>query len=131
MDNRLGERVSIHRAIQLISTRPHRASIGRLINLSRSGAFIAGCETQLFSLVQVALDPHLRQKQVEDTIAAYVTRVCDEGVGVEWCEFAPPVVTELLQVAMRTSLDVYLQGRMDTGPREVTSDTAPSLSIAS
>jgi hypothetical protein len=96
MDTRLGERVVLHLVISIVAIRPRMVSIGRLMNLSRSGAFIAGCDLQLFSLVQVDLDPHRASQPDEASVSAYVTRVDQEGVGIEWCEFAPPAVTALL-----------------------------------
>ncbi len=103
MDNRLGERVSVQCAVRLMSTRPRAESIGQLRNLSRSGAFVAAPDLQLFSLLHVAFEALGRPKQDEDTIVAYVTRVCDEGIGIEWCEFAPPVVCELLRMSAATA----------------------------
>jgi hypothetical protein len=100
MDNRLGERVSIHVDLRLVSTRPRTTSVGRTKNLSRSGALIADCDLPLFSLIQVIFESHQQPKTDEETIAAYVTRVCDDGVGVEWCEFAPPSVAALLRTAI-------------------------------
>jgi hypothetical protein len=99
MDTRLGERVALHRAIRIVGTRPPMSGIGRLLNLSRSGAFIAGCDLQLFSLVHVDLDPHQASQGAEVRAAAYVTRVELDGVGVEWCEFAPAAVIDLLRAS--------------------------------
>jgi hypothetical protein len=31
------------------------------------------------------------------TVKAHVTRKLDEAVAIEWCEFAPPAVKELLR----------------------------------
>jgi hypothetical protein len=127
MDNRLGERVSIHRTIRLISTRPRTASMGRLVNLSRSGACVVDCDVQLFSLIHVDFDPDVSTKEPWPTIAAYVTRLTDQGVGIEWCEFAPPLVavllqTEaLLQTEMMTS-DGFGERRPEASP-ETTCDT--------
>ncbi len=82
-------------AVHLKSTRPPATSIGRPRNLSRSGALVSGCDLQLFSLIHIVLQ--------DETIAAYVTRLGDDGAGVEWCEFAPPAVAELLQTPATTS----------------------------
>ena len=100
MDNRLGERVPTQLAIRLITTRPRTISIGLLRNLSRSGALILNSDVQLFSLIQVVLEPQQSSKPEPEPIAAYVTRVCEDGIGVEWCEFAPPAVTALLQTTL-------------------------------
>jgi hypothetical protein len=96
MENRLGERVAIQLAIRLTSTRPQLISIGRLKNVSRSGALIGGCDLQLYSLIHVILQ-FPGPKKSDEAIAAYVTRLGNDGVGVEWCEFAPPAVAELMQ----------------------------------
>ena len=97
MDTRLGERVALQFAIRITTTRPQVMSIGRLMNLSRSGALIVGCELQLFSLIEVDLDPQRTLKAEEGRLSAYVTRVEEDGVGIEWCEFAPPAVAALLR----------------------------------
>lgn len=117
MDTRLGERVALHIAIRITTTRPQRMSIGQLMNLSRSGAFIIGCELQLFSLVQIDLDPQRSLKTEEGKLSAYVTRVEDDGVGIEWCEFAPPVVAALLRAAT-DSLDPTRHRHTDPVPVE-------------
>jgi hypothetical protein len=100
MDNRLGERIPLQLAIRVVSTRPRTTGIGLLKNLSRSGALIVNCELQLFSLIHVVLESDPGSKQAEEPVAAYVTRVCNDGFGVEWCEFAPPAVAALLQTVI-------------------------------
>jgi hypothetical protein len=49
------------------------------------------------SRIQIVIDLPHRSRCEAPIIAAYVTRVSKESVGIEWCEFAPPVVSELLQ----------------------------------
>ena len=97
MENRLGERTAIQLAIRLVSTRPRTIGLGLLKDLSRSGALIVNCELQLYSLIHVVFKSRPGLNQDDASVAAYVTRVDDDGVGVEWCEFAPPAVAELLQ----------------------------------
>jgi len=98
MDNRLGQRIDLHLDIQLICTRPQKVSHGRLRNLSRSGALIECEELQLYSLIHVLMPPTGEQSEAEQEISAYVTRISNEGGGVEWCEFAPPRIAQLLQI---------------------------------
>ena len=119
MDNRLGERLAVHRSVRLIATRPRTASIGQVVNMSRSGACVVGCELPLFSLVQVEFEPLERSSHAKTTIAAYVTRVSDQGIGIEWCEFAPPLVAQLLQ----TEIDA-VDALSERGGTDVPSDTA-------
>jgi hypothetical protein len=104
-------------------------SIGQLKNLSRSGALILNGEVQLFSLIHVALGSHQEPTLDEETIAAYVTRVGDDGIGVEWCEFAPPAVTALLQAAIASS-GAHKERQIEPVLPEVP-DTAPLLNYAS
>jgi hypothetical protein len=124
MDNRLGERVAINLVIRLVSSRPHSIAVGLLKNLSRSGALIVNCDLQLFSLIHVVLHPHQGSND-EDAVAAYVTRACDGGIGVEWCEFAPPAVADLLQAAA-ASFRAFAEPQMDSVSAEMPS-AAPLL----
>jgi hypothetical protein len=120
MDNRLGERVAINLAVRLVSTGPRPMGIGLLKNLSRSGALIVNCDLQLFSLIQVVLEPHQGSKRDEESVAAYVTRVGDDGVGIEWCEFAPPAVVALLQTAVASS-GTFGERQIDSVPSDMPS----------
>jgi hypothetical protein len=97
MEHRWGERFATHIPIRLISVRPRLVSIGRITNLSRSGAFIGDFDFRLLSLIHVVLESPLRPKRDGGIISAYVARVCNDGIGVEWCEFGPPAVIELLR----------------------------------
>jgi hypothetical protein len=103
MENRLGERVSIQLAVRLVATRPRTIGIGLLKNLSRSGALIVNCDLPLYSLIQVVFKSRPGLNQDDESVAAYVTRVGDDGSGVEWCEFAPPGVAEMLQTVIASS----------------------------
>lgn len=77
---------------------PFNVRAGRLANLSVSGGFIeADFELRLLSRIEVALEVPRRSKHEAESIAAYVARKYKDGIGVEWCEFAPPAVTGLLQ----------------------------------
>ena len=100
MDNRLGERVPTQLSIRLLSMRPQVISSGLMKNVSRSGALITGCDLQLYSLIQVVLR--------SESISAYVTRVDEDGAGIEWCEFAPPAVAELVGNALAVSAPVLI-----------------------
>jgi hypothetical protein len=124
MDNRLGERVPMGLVIQLVSTRPRSIAVGLLENLSRSGALIVNCDHQLFSLIHVVLHPHQGSND-EDAVAAYITRACEGGIGVEWCEFAPPAVTDLLRAAAASS-GAFAERQMDSASPEMPS-AAPLL----
>jgi hypothetical protein len=99
MEHRWGERVGVDFAVR-ISALPFVVRHGRLTNLSVSGASItAAFDFRLLSRIQIFFDLPHRTRSESPAIAAYVTRVSKGGAGIEWCEFAPPAVTELLQSA--------------------------------
>ena len=66
-------------------------------NLSLSGALMkADVDLRLHSLIEVSIRMASPSQRAE-AIPAYVSRKVEEGVGVEWCEFAPSVVKDLLR----------------------------------
>ncbi len=68
------------------------------MNLSVSGASIkADFDLRRLSRIQLVVDMVQRARCDAPSIAAYVTRVSKDSTGIEWCEFAPPAITELLQ----------------------------------
>jgi hypothetical protein len=97
MEHRWGERVGVDLPVR-ITAHPFTVRHGRLMNLSVSGASIkADFELRPLSRIQVLLELPHRSKSDAPSIAAYVARRSKDSIGIEWCEFAPPVVTELLQ----------------------------------
>jgi hypothetical protein len=66
-------------------------------NLSLSGALVkADVDFGLHAVIEVSITlPSPSQRTA--AITAYVSRKAAEGVGVEWCEFAPTVVKDLLR----------------------------------
>ena len=75
---------------------------GRLTDLSVSGAYIqTAVAIRPRSRLQVTLLAQPWAKQEAAIIHAYVTRRYREGVGIEWCEFAPAPVGSLLRTVTR------------------------------
>ena len=70
---------------------------GHLKNLSLSGAFMeADHELRLHAYVEVNIQlPETGRRAMK--VMARVSRKFQDGVGVEWCEFAPSVVKDLLR----------------------------------
>jgi hypothetical protein len=65
--------------------------------LSVSGAFIkVDYDLRLLSRIQVAIEMPQRSKHEAPVLAAYVARKYKDGIGVEWCEFAPAPVPQML-----------------------------------
>ncbi len=74
---------------------------GRLRDLSVSGASIASnFEPRLQSRIEVVVVSPLRPKFKAPGVQGYVTRRHKDGIGVEWCEFAPHAVSELLRTVV-------------------------------
>jgi hypothetical protein len=81
-----------------IAGQPFSVRTGRLSNLSVSGAFIrAEFQPRLMARIEVAIELAHRSRHDAPIIAAYVARKGKDGIGIEWCEFAPPDVSRLLQ----------------------------------
>jgi hypothetical protein len=97
MEHRWGQRLSVEIPVR-VSAHPFSLRHGRLRNLSVSGAFIElAADLRPLSRIQVALDHSHHARHDAPTVAAYVARKYKDGVGVEWCEFAPPAVALLLR----------------------------------
>ena len=95
-ESRWGERVKVNIPVQ-VSADAFVGAEGRMKNLSLSGALMkANVDLGLHSLVEVSVKTPLPPQRAE-TIAAYVSRRTKDGVGVEWCEFAPSVIKDLLR----------------------------------
>ena len=72
---------------------------GHLKNLSLSGALlIADHALPLHAYIEISIKP-LETRHGAVRLMARVTRNLVGGVGVEWCEFAPSAVTDLLRSA--------------------------------
>lgn len=76
---------------------------GCMKNLSLSGAFMkSDRDLRLHTLIEVsfALPPPFSCTAV---IKAHVVRKIAEGVGIEWSEFAPNIIKDLVRSALRFS----------------------------
>jgi hypothetical protein len=71
--------------------------IGRLANLSLSGALITPpFNLRVLARIQIFLESR-GAKPLASCVDAYVVRHSNEGTGLEWCEFSPPVVTQFIR----------------------------------
>lgn len=95
MEHRWGERVLVHLTVEL-SCGAAAPVVGLLDNVSSSGAFVRTAGRLPRGPVEVAL---VRTGTGRDSFArlpAYIVRESELGVGIEWCEFAPRAVRELM-----------------------------------
>jgi hypothetical protein len=97
MEPRWGERAPVDLPVKW-TARPFAVRTGRLSNVSVSGAFLCtGLELiKPLTRIQVVLD-QAGPRFTTPVIPAYVTRVLPHGVGIEWCEFAPKAIRDLIR----------------------------------
>jgi len=96
MEHRWGERVAVRNTIELVSGSAQPIA-GSLENVSSSGAFVrTGGRGPPRGPVEVILWDGDSGRRHSDRIPAYVVRETAAGVGIEWCEFAPRPVRELM-----------------------------------
>jgi hypothetical protein len=101
MEQRWGERLSVNVPVRVSS---HAFSVreGRLNDLSVSGAHLTvDLGLRVWSRIEVTVILPSRTKHEAPAIQAFVTRKGRDEFGIEWCEFAPPPVRELLRSAVR------------------------------
>ena len=98
LDHRWGERVRVNIPVHVHASSSSNAD-GCMKNLSLSGALMkSDCDLALHSLIEVSIalpapSPH------NTVIRAHVARKFKEGVGIEWYEFAPRIIKELVRSA--------------------------------
>ena len=97
MEHRWGQRFDVDILVR-VHSRPYAVRTGRLTDVSVSGGFIvSSVELRELRRLQIALVLPHRFSQATPVISAYVARRHRDGIGVEWCDFAPQVVVELLR----------------------------------
>src|SRR5487761_956830 len=97
MEHRWGERVVARETVQLAcGSSPPVA--GLLENVSSSGAFVrtSGRGARRGGPVEVILQDGGLGRTHPVRLPAYVVRETATGVGIEWCEFAPRPIRELM-----------------------------------
>ena len=95
-ESRWGDRVNVNIPVQ-VSADTLACVDGCMKNLSLSGALMkADVDLRLNSLVEVRIKMPSPSQRAE-VITAYVSRKAGDSVGVEWGEFAPRVVKDLLR----------------------------------
>jgi hypothetical protein len=94
MEHRWGTRIPVDIPVRLVAPR-WTALEGQVVNLSSTGALITiGHRVRLLSRLDVLILPAHAQTVV---VPAYVIRQGNEGIGVEWCDYAPRAICELLR----------------------------------
>jgi hypothetical protein len=94
--HRWGQRVSVDIPVQ-VAAQASPAIRGHLKIISLSGALLeADHELRLHAYIEVSIKlPETGRSAMR--VMARVTRKSKDAVGVEWCEFAPNTIKELLR----------------------------------
>lgn len=97
MEHRLGARMPLSVPVWL--QRAGELPLpGRMLNVSLSGAYVeTSAGYPLLARISIACALGLAERAAASCVAAYVTRVSSDGVGLEWFEFAPAVVRQLMR----------------------------------
>jgi hypothetical protein len=133
MDHRWGQRFTVDFAVK-VAGRPFAVRGGRLTNLSVSGGAIQiSADIRLLTRVQVAIAVPNHFLDPIPVVSGYVTRKFGDCIGVEWSDFAPDAVRELLKAArahrpefLAPRQSAGLDGREFAGPGTFES-TAPTV----
>jgi hypothetical protein len=96
MEHRWGQRSNVRVAVQLRIGGAAAAS-GLLQNLSVSGAFVQTHSLAIIgAFLELEIPPGILPGQRLASACAYVARHTTEGMGIEWCDLAPPLALALL-----------------------------------
>jgi hypothetical protein len=96
LEHRWGTRVRVGIPVTVEAAELPRTAAGYVKDLSLSGALM-NCEydLHLHTLVEVSID--LPPSPRTAAVKAHVSRKCNGGVGIEWCDFAPKIIKDLLR----------------------------------
>jgi hypothetical protein len=98
MEHRWGERIGVNIPVRIAGS-PFAVRAGRLLNLSVSGAAIdTAFELRPLCRIEIFIDMPNQARSDAPGLHAYVTRVSKDSIGIEWCEYAPEIVCQLLQL---------------------------------
>jgi PilZ domain len=101
MEQRWGERLTVNVPVR-VSAHAFTVRDGRLTDLSVSGGHLeVDMDLRPGARVEVLVVLPYRSKHEAPAVYGYVTRKYRDGFGIEWCEFAPTAVAELLRIAVR------------------------------
>lgn len=96
MNHRWGDRISVDIEVHLVCA-PQHVGAGRLDNVSMSGAFVfSELRPPLLSLVRVIAVVRTAEGPRRLETRACVVRHAENGIGLEWLELAPQMLSEMV-----------------------------------
>jgi len=103
MEHRWGERVLMDQPARL-DARPNLIAVGRLRNASLSGGYVeTGASVPLGTRLHVELEWIYWSRTEQCRVPAYVVRSDENGLGLEWCDFAPRWIALVITAHSPTS----------------------------
>jgi hypothetical protein len=95
MEHRWGQRKTAHQPVRLLTVGGIVAH-GYIVNVSISGSFVkTPLPARVLSTIQIAFVGENRRARVFRAVPAQVVRKTAEGLGLEWCEQMPDIVSAL------------------------------------
>jgi len=105
MEHRWGQRKAVHKPVH-VRTWAGITAQGYVTNVSISGAFLTTpLPVALFSVIEVSFISVRGGRRASTVIEAQVVRKTAEGLGLEWCEFAPSVGRPRSEIATKFDSD--------------------------
>ena len=102
-EHRWGERHEVNFPILVDAGTEAKGGKGWVRNLSLSGAFVTSdCDWRLNTLIEVGIRMPPPSTRIT-IVRAIVSRKLKDGVGIEWYEFAPKVIKDLLRLGTSSS----------------------------
>jgi hypothetical protein len=98
MDHRWGHRIELDIPIRVMHPVMLRCGSGRLSNISLGGALItSSLDSNVGARIQVSIPMDTDGTSGESVIDAYLVRKSDTAFAIEWAEFAPTTVIDLVR----------------------------------
>lgn len=103
MEHRWGERVLLDHPVRL-DARPDLIAVARLRNASLSGGYVeTGAIVPLGTRLHLELQWIYWNRAEDCRVPAYVVRRDENGLGLEWCDFAPRSIAVLISTRSSNS----------------------------
>jgi len=99
LEHRWGERVRVDIPVRVLAAGRDAAHC-HIKNLSLSGALVKSDHDLVLPLLIDVYIERPFQSALACVVKARVSRKVTHGVGIEWCDFSPPIVKDLLRSPM-------------------------------
>jgi hypothetical protein len=106
MDHRWGNRVPVNIDVRL-TCRPEFAGVGRIENVSISGAFVrTELRPPLLSRARIIACLRTARGEERHETSGYVARHAADGIGIEWLELSPAMLSAVFIDPVKVPIQV-------------------------